>query len=264
MPNEKNLQRLNKLLEAFDSGAVQHEELITAIDSVVEIIAQSANSLKNEIESSSNSANQDLQRLSQELSNTRDNLYAALNSTKNQSTSEVEAAKTALIKEIKRVQDLIPELPPEFDASSIWNSINEHRVTLQSLSTLILGENIRNALEALPEGEKLAISAIEGLEDELKKRLEQPQQTATALIARRLDQVGDVSISGVTNGQVLAYDATTKLWKPSSAGTGVVNTIVAGTGITVDDTDPANPIVSATGTGSGISEELAIAYAVSL
>lgn len=46
-------------------------------------------------------------------------------------------------------------------------------------------------------------------------------------------------------------------------GSGVVETIVAGTGINVDNTDPANPIVSTTG-GSGISESLAIAYAVSL
>jgi len=46
-------------------------------------------------------------------------------------------------------------------------------------------------------------------------------------------------------------------------GTGVVETIVAGTGISVDSTDPANPIVTATGSG-GVSEELVIAYAVSL
>lgn len=37
---------------------------------------------------------------------------------------------------------------------------------------------------------------------------------------------------------------------PSSSG-GVVATVVAGTGISVDSTDPANPVVSTTGTGSG-------------
>jgi len=36
-----------------------------------------------------------------------------------------------------------------------------------------------------------------------------------------------------------------------TGGSGTVETIVAGTGITVDATDPANPIVSATGGGSG-------------
>lgn len=36
-----------------------------------------------------------------------------------------------------------------------------------------------------------------------------------------------------------------------TAGTGTVDSVVAGTGITVDNTDPANPIVSATGGGGG-------------
>lgn len=39
-------------------------------------------------------------------------------------------------------------------------------------------------------------------------------------------------------------------------GSGIVESIVAGTGITVDDTDPANPIVSATGGGGGGSDVL--------
>lgn len=47
-------------------------------------------------------------------------------------------------------------------------------------------------------------------------------------------------------------------------GGGGVSSVVAGTGITVDDTDPANPIINATPSAGGISEELAIAYAVSL
>lgn len=50
----------------------------------------------------------------------------------------------------------------------------------------------------------------------------------------------------------------------ASGGTGIVETVVAGTGITVDDSDPANPIINATPSAGGITEELAIAYAVSL
>ncbi len=46
-------------------------------------------------------------------------------------------------------------------------------------------------------------------------------------------------------------------------GGGQVNSVVAGTGISVDSTDPVNPVVTNTG-ASGISAELAIAYAVAL
>ena len=71
---------------------------------------------------------------------------------------------------------------------------------------------------------------------------------------------------GGTTGQVLRKQSNADGdadWE-TIGGTGIVETIVAGTGITVDDTDPANPIISATGGVSGIAEELAIAYAVSL
>jgi len=44
-----------------------------------------------------------------------------------------------------------------------------------------------------------------------------------AIIARRLDQIGDVSISNPTNGQVLAYNATTGLWSNSAGGGGYTN-----------------------------------------
>ena len=39
--NPKTMQRLEKLLETFDSGAVQPEELIKAIDAVMAIVKQS-------------------------------------------------------------------------------------------------------------------------------------------------------------------------------------------------------------------------------
>jgi hypothetical protein len=51
----------------------------------------------------------------------------------------------------------------------------------------------------------------------------------------------EVSIGGVS------YKATAS--QIGAGGSGVVKTIVAGTGISVDSTDPANPIVSATGGG---------------
>lgn len=76
------------------------------------------------------------------------------------------------------------------------------------------------------------------------------------------------SIAGlITPGSNVSFTGSGTLADPYvvnvTGGTGVVETIVAGSGIIVDDTDPANPIISTTG-GSGISEELAIAYAVSL
>lgn len=49
-----------------------------------------------------------------------------------------------------------------------------------------------------------------------------------------------------TDGQILKVVSGAPAWTTPGAGTGVVEAIVAGTGITVDATDPANPIVTAT------------------
>ena len=54
------------------------------------------------------------------------------------------------------------------------------------------------------------------------------------------------SLAAGTDGQVLKVVSGAPAWTTPGAGSGVVETIVAGTGITVDDTDPANPIVTAT------------------
>lgn len=60
----------------------------------------------------------------------------------------------------------------------------------------------------------------------------------------------DFTGAGVTasrDGTVLTVDVA------GGGGSGVVETIVAGTNITVDDTDPANPIISASGGGGGVT-----------
>lgn len=55
-----------------------------------------------------------------------------------------------------------------------------------------------------------------------------------------------------TGTAYICTDASTgaAVWQVIGSGSGTVETIVAGTGISVDDTDPANPIVSATGGSS--------------
>ena len=51
-------------------------------------------------------------------------------------------------------------------------------------------------------------------------------------------------------GTVLAQVTLPSDWNDDHVVTGVVESVVAGTGITVDNTDPANPIINATGGGS--------------
>lgn len=63
--------------------------------------------------------------------------------------------------------------------------------------------------------------------------------------------MGGVRRIRVGTGLTISGDAGEPTISASGAGTGVVVSIVAGSGITVDSTDPANPIVSASGAGTG-------------
>lgn len=89
-------------------------------------------------------------------------------------------------------------------------------------------EAIRDSLELLQGDERLDKSAVKGL-DELESDINQ--------------RIGAVAAGGVSRNTVRS------MIEQYGGGTGTVETIVAGSGISVDDTDPANPIVSATGGG---------------
>jgi hypothetical protein len=265
--NPKTMQRLEKLLETFDSGAVQPEELIQAIDAVMAVVKQSNETIAKKVGDNDTATKEKIKSLENEVDQALRRLEAystRLNSDK-ATKADVERLQANLASEIKRVSSLIPELPPEFDATDIYTTIEGHKALIDSISTLIIGENLRNALEALPVGDKLAIGAVEGLREELDRLAKNWNKgggggLGSQIVLDIINQaIADGTIPsgslppGGTTGQVLRKQSNADGdadWE-TVAGTGIVKTIVAGTGITVDATDPANPIVSATGGGGG-------------
>lgn len=102
-------------------------------------------------------------------------------------------------------------------------------------------EAIRNALELLVDEERLDVSAIKGLDDydEVARLAKTPRTMGTgAVIARKLGQIGDVSIEGVTDGQALTYNQATKTWVATtiSGGSGGHTIEDEGTPLTQRDT----------------------------
>lgn len=224
-PSQQSVERLEKVLSAFIETGVQPEEMMEAIDAVVSLVKQSEELLKKQINDSKATSSQEKEALARKLDEECEELESKIDKLRSDVVLEADDIRRIVAEEVKRLEDSMPEEPEGYDDEELREHIAEHKAILSSLSDLILGENIRNALEALPEGEKLAIEAIEGLRDELDRRIE-AQKSVTALIAHRLDQIGDVSIAGVTNGQVLTYNATSGLWEaqtPSGGGGGVTD-----------------------------------------
>lgn len=117
------------------------------------------------------------------------------------------------------------------------------------------------------KGDKIKRSRVEGLDEvESIARTAQHQvqnftslggsrQTAIkvsgTLLGTGINTINFVGATGTKIGDGSEVNVTT-----SGSGSGIVQTIVAGTNITVDSTDPANPIVSSTGGGTGITRTI--------
>lgn len=99
-------------------------------------------------------------------------------------------------------------------------------------------EQVRDKLTSLPIGERLPYAAIDGTPD-IEQIIRVTRQSSKTVSLVELD---DVNLTGLTQ--------TNGKYNLGSGGSGGVQSVVAGTNVTVDNTDPANPIVSATGSGA--------------
>jgi len=223
MLNDKNQKRLETLLSAFDSGAVQPNELIEAMEAVMVIIKHSEKLFLSQIKDTSETSMRSITSLKAEIAQAHRDIQSLIKDAKENSTTETATLRRLVAQEVKRLEESMPIMPDEFDATDIQESLEAHTELLAKISDLISGENIRNALESLPDGEKQSIDSIQDLREELDKRQAEERGHTTAIIARRLDQILDVSIAGVTNGQVLTYNSTTKTWGAGSGGGGYTN-----------------------------------------
>jgi hypothetical protein len=93
-------------------------------------------------------------------------------------------------------------------------------------------------------------SALAGTQDALQFK-DEGTNTGGGGAVNTIDFVGSGVSAAYSTGTL-----TVTISGGGGGGSGVVESIVAGDGIDVDDTDPANPIVSATGGGGGGDETL--------
>ncbi len=256
--SDKKMKRLKTLLDTFDSGAVQPDELVKAIEAVMGILDNNSTLLAEKIVETRQVSNDGIKVLESELAQTKSNLKEVIAQVKSGADTTVSEVKNALLREVKRVEALIPVLPPETDLSEVFGEIENHRTELGKLATLIVGENIRNALESLQGDDRLDKSAIKGIE-ELEALIQaKASGNQQSFGVRLLQYLADVNVEGITDGQALLWDTTTSKFIPGNAGGSVEGTAVLSTAETIGkvlqaDGDGTSSWVALTGGGNALT-----------
>lgn len=152
-----------------------------------------------------------------------------------------ETGDSVLLEDIEAiVLPLIPEptVVPELAPKDLIEKINKAKTAKIK----------RERVEGFDEIEGLAKSANRNVQNILS--LGGNRQTAIkvsgTLLGRGIETINFVGATGTKIGDGSEVNVST------GGGTGTVNSIVAGTGINVDSTDPANPVVSATGSSFAV------------
>lgn len=173
--------------------AVTQEEMVDTVKAILDTVKAMEGRINQSVVKTKDNSDVSVNALRSEIRALETRLSRALDETRTSSGQTLAQSIAQLREEMSQVQAQIPELPDYSDRFS------EIESKIPQLPPEKLGEDYRNALEALPEGDKLAIDAIEGLREELNKR---GKSTATGggIVGRDIFKDYDLSpyLDGVT------------------------------------------------------------------
>lgn len=250
------IEQLGKLIDALDNqlSASDFEQAFTL---VIQVVADSKEALESHI--------------SQEVKTALDGLATKIDKLQAKSAVDAKDAVSLLKKDVQKViGDCRSAIKDAENAKTIAENIQAPEVDYSKVEQIahsvlpeeITAEEIRDKLESLDEPEKLPISAIKGLTEELAKK----SKSQTMFVGGSNSGSGsNVTHTGeVTGATTLTVDKTAITNKTEV-------TAALGDRVLISDASDSGNLKKVTvqtivdlASGSGVSESLAIAYAVSL
>jgi hypothetical protein len=221
--SDKKLEKLQKLLEVAGEDFATHADLVKLTEALVTIVTKERDKLRTTIDGKKGEADQAIQaavsemdRRLQYLSNLLDQLDRAGKDAEDRSTNRLATEVSRFASELTRLER---KIPTRTDLSGIEAEIRAIQAALVTVPTEITANPtaVRDALELLQPGDKLAIEAIENLRDELDELRKRPTGDVVGG-PRVLRYLADVNVEGITNGQTIAWNSTTSKFEAATAG----------------------------------------------
>jgi len=237
---DNDFKKLEKVMDVFslvDRDVPSTEEIIQVFEALATVIQNNKSELSETLVS-------EIEKTKNEVS-----------SQTNQTLEELDELKVRLGELVRKVKDL--RLQKGDDGYTPIKGVDyfdgkdgkDYILTEEDRDTLLL-----DVLSQVPDPQDIAPEVIAEKVNQSKVLIKPSQVEGLSdieRIAKANAFAGDVRI-GVSKTELKALEKRVKTIESNpSNGTGTVDSIVAGAGISVDSTDPANPIVSATGSGTG-------------
>ncbi len=160
-PKEK-VEQFTEVWNAINKDYASRSEMEASIARLVDFLKTHTQTINKALANTTEQAERDYRRAQTALDRLSDSLRSELRSLP--TTSDLTELERRLEREIGSIRTLIPTLP---DLAPLFDRIEEVYQAIPTLPEPLVGEDFRNALEALPDGEKLAIEAIQDLREEL-------------------------------------------------------------------------------------------------
>lgn len=260
MKNEN--EKLNKVLEMITAGIVTQSEIEQFLVVVLDVIKKSKDNFETISAENLSKIEQVVSYISQEHKKVLSEIDTKQSSFKKDVSSSIEATKREIDLRLKETKALLEEaiLMSEKEDEEPEEEIDEEKIVESVLAKIKFPESEKMTADSLLE--MLNSSDIQ-IDASRIKNLPAPEVTKIEAGGRLLSQLNDVDTSGIVNNSTLKWNLTRSIWEMGSAtGGSGIQSIVAGTNINVDNTDPLNPIVSSTGgggiTGSGANTQIAV------
>lgn len=150
------------MLAAMFEGLATYEEVKELIDALTGILNDAKKELGDKYDGLAEQSAQDIDGILGRLKDLEKSLEKKASSSEAATKKELNKVISIIKKDLRRLRDMIPEMPESFDPTSLQAQIDalETRLTVNYTA-----EEIRNMLELLDGEERLKASAIDGIEE---------------------------------------------------------------------------------------------------
>lgn len=200
------LPTLLREVSAFMGETLKKGDVLPFLKQLIKVVQDKEAKILDNINSFKSSIKQEVASYKNEMSVGHKEMLSDMEKMHSMHKSEIEGEIRALKNRLAEVNNELSEIPDLLDYSDIFEDISEK---LTKLELLTLGENVRNSLEVLPEGDKLSIEAIEGLRKELQD-IRQIRSTGSGVTDMRIRQAFKYILNteqptGAINGSNTVY-----------------------------------------------------------